>query len=90
MTTALRVCPACRSVAIDWSESTDAVATFIQNADGIDPEGIQGYGDIMGVRGRCRSCGHRWRPRGVSQIIHLPGHPDYHPRKEAARLAAKE
>lgn len=72
-------CPKCRrtdpiQLVEEWTGHTLA---FDQLPDGsIDPVGYTGEGRPCAVYGRC-GCGHCWKIRGATQIINLPGHPDY-------------
>lgn len=75
--TRLLGCPKCKSFAIWWSEIYEQPFLFQQSeSKGLDPNGMAGKtGDIVAVAGFCRSCGHRWKPRGVRMITDLPGYP---------------
>jgi len=70
-------CPRCRSFAVWWTEIYAQPMAFQQSENrGLNPEGIAGkVGDILEVNGFCRTCGHRWAPRGVRQVTDLPGYP---------------
>ena len=70
----LRKCPRCGSVYVRWYEIYEQPMFWDQYADGIDPEGCETQtGDIIGIRGKCRRCQHRWKPRGVRQVSQLTG-----------------
>ena len=72
-------CHACGEYIVLHEIWNGEILEFLQMKDGsIHPEGtILQKGDPVGVRGFCLSCAHRWKVRGVFQIIHVPGHPDY-------------
>lgn len=77
---ALRRCPKCRSVHVAWIERSEAFQYFDQTETGIDPIGWMDHGAIKGVVGLCRTCAHRWTPKGVNgrpviMVTDLPGYP---------------
>ena len=71
----LLCCPKCKSPNVRWYEIYEQPMFWDQYPGrGIDPEGTETLtGDIIAVKGKCRACQHQWAPRGITQVVHLPG-----------------
>lgn len=67
-------CPKCRNLPKSYTETSEAFQVFEANADGVpDPEGYNSHGDIVRIVAAC-ACGHKWRPRGISQVTQIDGY----------------
>ena len=65
-------CPKCHSGELTATEVTEALMDFTISAGQIIRDThTDEFGDIIGLRLRCRSCGHRWSPRRAKSVDQL-------------------
>lgn len=67
----MRMCPKCRGIPVSYIELwKNHAIEFDVNENGIvSSEGCLSDGYPYCVEAICRECGHRWRLRGVTQIV---------------------